>query len=193
MCNLSHKCHGRLERGVLSLYDKSQLLKGILEGCILKIISDKPTYGYEIVSLLNQYGFLDMTDFFFFINFLFVCSIFSYFVNGFPDTVSITLFRLINILIWFLLFPCILSFVISNIRIPYFKHVLNYLSILSWLFVFAIIGFLVFFLFKAVENIVICTVSGFFPSIFCAGMSVILYWVRFRYYDFLAEKKPWQD
>lgn len=37
--------------------DKSQLIKGILEGCILKIISGGETYGYEIVEKLRKYGF----------------------------------------------------------------------------------------------------------------------------------------
>lgn len=37
--------------------DKSQLVKGILEGCILKIISNSETYGYEIVEKLREYGF----------------------------------------------------------------------------------------------------------------------------------------
>lgn len=37
--------------------DKSQMMKGILEGCILKIISGNETYGYEIVEKLQEYGF----------------------------------------------------------------------------------------------------------------------------------------
>jgi len=44
------------------LNDKSQLLKGTLEGCILKIIGDGETYGYEIVSKLKEYGFSDCTE-----------------------------------------------------------------------------------------------------------------------------------
>lgn len=35
----------------------SQMLKGILEGCILKIISRKETYGYEIAQQLLKYDF----------------------------------------------------------------------------------------------------------------------------------------
>lgn len=42
--------------------DDSQLMKGILEGCILGIISKSETYGYEIISVLNQYGFTDIQD-----------------------------------------------------------------------------------------------------------------------------------
>lgn len=40
--------------------DKSQLLKGTLESCILKIIDKHETYGYEIVSTLSEYGFEDV-------------------------------------------------------------------------------------------------------------------------------------
>lgn len=35
----------------------SQMLKGMLEGCILAIISNKETYGYEISEQLYRYGF----------------------------------------------------------------------------------------------------------------------------------------
>ena len=35
----------------------SQMLKGTLEGCILGILSQKETYGYEISSQLSAYGF----------------------------------------------------------------------------------------------------------------------------------------
>lgn len=35
----------------------SQMLKGMLEGCILKIISQKETYAYEISQELEEYGF----------------------------------------------------------------------------------------------------------------------------------------
>lgn len=35
----------------------SQMLKGVLEGCILEIISRQETYGYEIAETLSGYGF----------------------------------------------------------------------------------------------------------------------------------------
>ena len=35
----------------------SQMLKGLLEGCVLKIISEGETYGYEITSRLSKNGF----------------------------------------------------------------------------------------------------------------------------------------
>lgn len=42
--------------------DKSQLMKGILEGCILKIIEQEETYGYEIVNRLQEYGFSEAKE-----------------------------------------------------------------------------------------------------------------------------------
>ena len=41
---------------------KAQLLKGILEGCVLAIISRGETYGYRILSELNQNGFDDLIE-----------------------------------------------------------------------------------------------------------------------------------
>lgn len=35
----------------------SQMLKGMLEGCILEIIRQRETYAYEISKQLEQYGF----------------------------------------------------------------------------------------------------------------------------------------
>lgn len=37
--------------------EESQLLKGILEGCVLAIIADGETYGYEILARLEKSGF----------------------------------------------------------------------------------------------------------------------------------------
>jgi len=42
--------------------NSSQLLKGILEGCILKIILKKETYGYELYSSLKINGFDDLSE-----------------------------------------------------------------------------------------------------------------------------------
>ncbi|MDD3223643.1 MAG: PadR family transcriptional regulator [Clostridium sp.] len=36
---------------------QTQLLKGILEGCVLLIIAENEVYGYELVQLLKKYGF----------------------------------------------------------------------------------------------------------------------------------------
>lgn len=35
----------------------TQLLKGVLDGCVLQIISEKEIYGYELVQTLKQAGF----------------------------------------------------------------------------------------------------------------------------------------
>ena len=39
------------------MFSETQLLKGILEGCILGILSREETYGYKIVELLVLAGF----------------------------------------------------------------------------------------------------------------------------------------
>ncbi|MBR4296331.1 MAG: PadR family transcriptional regulator [Clostridia bacterium] len=43
-------------------FDKSQLMRGTLEGCILKVISCKTTYGYEILEYLKKHGFCDIAE-----------------------------------------------------------------------------------------------------------------------------------
>lgn len=40
----------------------TEMLKGVLEGCILEIISHEETYGYEITKRLNALGFTDVVD-----------------------------------------------------------------------------------------------------------------------------------
>lgn len=40
----------------------AQMLKGVLEGCILKIISNKETYGYEICEELVLNGFEGISE-----------------------------------------------------------------------------------------------------------------------------------
>lgn len=42
--------------------ERSQLLKGTLEGCILKVISDSETYGYEISEKLKSNGFSHISE-----------------------------------------------------------------------------------------------------------------------------------
>ncbi len=44
------------------MVDRSQLMRGTLEGCIVKIISQEETYGYEIVTRLQDYGFDDVKE-----------------------------------------------------------------------------------------------------------------------------------
>ena len=40
----------------------TEMLKGVLEGCVLEIISHKKIYGYEITKRLNALGFSDVVD-----------------------------------------------------------------------------------------------------------------------------------
>ena len=37
--------------------DASQLMKGVLEGCVLALIAKGETYGYEILTQLSEHGF----------------------------------------------------------------------------------------------------------------------------------------
>lgn len=40
----------------------TEMLKGVLEGCVLEIISRGETYGYEITKKLNALGFTDVVE-----------------------------------------------------------------------------------------------------------------------------------
>ncbi|MDR1537002.1 MAG: PadR family transcriptional regulator [Clostridiales bacterium] len=40
----------------------TEMLKGVLEGCVLEIISRRETYGYEITRTLNSLGFDDVVE-----------------------------------------------------------------------------------------------------------------------------------
>jgi PadR family transcriptional regulator, regulatory protein PadR len=40
----------------------TEMLKGVLEGCVLEIINRGETYGYEITRRLNALGFTDVVD-----------------------------------------------------------------------------------------------------------------------------------
>lgn len=42
--------------------DITEILKGVLEGCVLEIISRGETYGYEITSSLRKLGFEDVVE-----------------------------------------------------------------------------------------------------------------------------------
>ena len=44
------------------MFDRSQLRKGTLEGCILQIIARAPSYGYAIAATLRESGFADITE-----------------------------------------------------------------------------------------------------------------------------------
>lgn len=44
------------------MFDQSQLMRGTLEGCILKVIAVETTYGYEIMEKLVHHGFDDVRE-----------------------------------------------------------------------------------------------------------------------------------
>lgn len=45
-----------------NLDNLTEMLKGVLEGCVLEIISRQETYGYEITRQLNAIGFTDVVE-----------------------------------------------------------------------------------------------------------------------------------
>lgn len=47
---------------MIDLQNLTEMLKGVLEGCVLEIISRKETYGYEITRQLNALGFTDVVE-----------------------------------------------------------------------------------------------------------------------------------
>lgn len=44
------------------MFDRAQLRKGTLEGCILQIIAREAAYGYAIATPLRENGFPDLTE-----------------------------------------------------------------------------------------------------------------------------------
>ncbi len=40
----------------------TEILKGVLEGIVLAILSDRPAYGYEITARLRDQGFSDIAE-----------------------------------------------------------------------------------------------------------------------------------
>lgn len=40
----------------------TQMLKGIIDGCLLAIIKEKESYGYEMAEKLESYGFESMSE-----------------------------------------------------------------------------------------------------------------------------------
>ena len=40
----------------------TEMLKGVLEGCVLEVISRYPTYGYDITQQLRKLGFADVVE-----------------------------------------------------------------------------------------------------------------------------------
>lgn len=42
--------------------DITEMLKGILEGCVLEVIGREPTYGYDITQQIRKLGFTDVVE-----------------------------------------------------------------------------------------------------------------------------------
>lgn len=40
----------------------TEMLKGVLEGCVLEVIRRQPTYGYDITQQLRKLGFSDVVE-----------------------------------------------------------------------------------------------------------------------------------
>ena len=47
---------------MITLENLTEMLKGVLEGCVLEIINRGETYGYEITRRLNALGFTDVVE-----------------------------------------------------------------------------------------------------------------------------------
>lgn len=45
-----------------ALENITEMLKGVLEGCVLEMLSREELYGYEITRRLNALGFADVVD-----------------------------------------------------------------------------------------------------------------------------------
>lgn len=46
----------------LRLDNITEMLKGVLEGCVLEVIGRRPTYGYDITQQLRKLGFEDVVE-----------------------------------------------------------------------------------------------------------------------------------
>jgi PadR family transcriptional regulator PadR len=46
----------------MEIANTTQILKGLLEGCILKIVSENETYGYEVCERLIDFGFQEISE-----------------------------------------------------------------------------------------------------------------------------------
>jgi DNA-binding PadR family transcriptional regulator len=59
---IATKCGEAKQREVIALENLTEMLKGVLEGCVRELISRGETYGYEITKRLNALGFTDVAD-----------------------------------------------------------------------------------------------------------------------------------
>jgi DNA-binding PadR family transcriptional regulator len=57
-----YKSYRIAKEGGIPLNNLTEMLKGVLEGCVLEIISREEIYGYEITRRLNALGFTDVVD-----------------------------------------------------------------------------------------------------------------------------------
>ena len=60
--NTEYKSYRIAKEGGITLKNLTEMLKGVLEGCVLEIISYEEIYGYEITRRLNALGFSDVVD-----------------------------------------------------------------------------------------------------------------------------------
>ena len=44
------------------MIDKTQLLRGVLEACCLKLIEKEESYGYSLLTQLQQHGFTELSE-----------------------------------------------------------------------------------------------------------------------------------
>ncbi len=51
-----------VRKGDTILENLTEMLKGVLEGCVLEIIGRGQTYGYEIAASLRTLGFVDVVE-----------------------------------------------------------------------------------------------------------------------------------
>lgn len=56
-CNTSN-----LEKGEINLISKTQIMKGILEGCVLAVLEKEKLYSQEIPKKLAVFGMTDVSD-----------------------------------------------------------------------------------------------------------------------------------
>jgi len=58
----TYYCKSEIIKWVIILENITEMLKGVLEGCVLEIISRGETYGYEITQQLRELGFTDVVE-----------------------------------------------------------------------------------------------------------------------------------
>lgn len=51
-----------MAKGGLVMFNRSQLFKGTVEGCILKLLEQEVTYGYHVVEVLSGQGFSGLSE-----------------------------------------------------------------------------------------------------------------------------------